>query len=98
MLLINIMFINEPWIGRKVESEQVKGFIVKKLFHHGYVGGRHTDLQNLKKGLPGHFRGDVKEAAEELIREGILLPKPTSYGLHVSLNPQKRAEIERYLS
>ncbi len=81
-----------------MESEQVKGFIVKKLFHHGYMGGRHTDIENLKKGLPGHFRGDVRSAAEELIREGILLPKPTSYGLHVSLNPQKRAEIERYLS
>lgn len=81
-----------------MESEQVKGFIVKKLFHHGYVGGRHTDIQNLKKGLPGHFKGDVKAAAAELIREGILLPKPTSYGLHIALNPQKRAEIERYLS
>lgn len=80
-----------------MEEEQLKGFIVKKLFHHGYIGGRHTDIENLKKGLPGHIKGDVKEAAKELIKEGIIVPKPTSYGLHVSLNSEQRAEMEKYL-
>lgn len=80
-----------------MEKEQLKGFIVKKLFYHGYVGGKHTDIENLKKGLPGHVKGDIKEAAKELIKEEILIPKPTSYGLHVSLNPHKREEIEKYL-
>lgn len=80
-----------------MEKEQLKGFIVKKLFHHGYIGGRHTDIENLKKGLAGHVKGDAKEAAQELIKEGILIPKPTSYGLHVSLNPRKREEIDKYL-
>ena len=45
-----------------MEKEQLKGFVVKKLFHHGYVGGRHTDIENLKKGLPSHIKGEVKEA------------------------------------
>lgn len=80
-----------------MEKEQLKGFIVKKLFQHGYIGGRHTDIENLKKGLAGHVKGDAKEAAKELIKEEILIPKPTSYGLHVSLNPHKREEIDKYL-
>ncbi len=80
-----------------MELEQAKGFIVKKLFHHGYVGGRHTDIENLKKGLPSHFKGDSKKAAKELIKEEILLSKQTSYGHHVSLNPRKREKIEKYL-
>lgn len=80
-----------------MEKEQLKGFIVKKLFKHGYVGGRHTDIENLQKGLPSHVKGNVKDAAKELIREEILIPKPTAYGLHVSLNPQKREEIDKYL-
>lgn len=80
-----------------MEKEQLKGFIVKKLFHHGYIGGRHTDIENLKKGLPGHIKGDIKEAIKELIKEDILIQKPTSYGLHVSLNPIKREDIERYI-
>lgn len=81
-----------------MEKEQLKGFIVKKLFHHGYIAGRHTDIENLKKGLPGHVKGDVKDAAQELIKEEILIPKSTSYGLHVCLNPKKRAEIDKYLN
>ena len=80
-----------------MEEEQAKRFIVKKLFHHGYISGRHTDIDNLKKGLPSHFKGDIKKAAKELIKEEILIPKQTSYGLHVSLNPKKRQEIEGYL-
>lgn len=80
-----------------MELEQAKGFIVKKLFHHGYVGGRHTDIENLQKGLPSHFKGDSKKAAKELIKEEILISKQTSYGHHVSLNPRKREEIEKYL-
>lgn len=80
-----------------MEQDQLKGFIVKKLFHHGYIGGRHTDIENLKKGLPSHVKGDIKDAAKELIREEILMPKPTSYGLHVSLNPRRREEIDKYL-
>ncbi|MBI2105665.1 hypothetical protein HYT56_02390 [Candidatus Woesearchaeota archaeon] len=80
-----------------MEKEQLKGFIVKKLFHHGYIGGRHTDIKNLKKGLPSHIKGDVKEAAQELIKEDILIPKPTSYGLHVSLNPRNKSGIDKYL-
>lgn len=81
-----------------MEKEQLKGFVVKKLFQHGYIGGRHTDIENLKKGLPGHVRGDVKEAVKELIKEELLIPKPTSYGLHVSLNPLKREEMDKYLN
>ena len=80
-----------------MEKEQVKGFIVKKLFQHAYIGGRHTDIENLKKGLPSHFKGDVKKAANELIKEEILISKHTSYGHHVSLNPRKREEIDKYL-
>ena len=80
-----------------MEKEQVKGFIVKKLFQHGYIGGRHTDVENLKKGLPSHFKGEIKKAAKELIKEEILISKQTSYGHHVSLNPRKREEIEKYL-
>jgi len=80
-----------------MEIEQLKGFIVKKLFHHGCIGGKHTDIENLKKGLPGHFKGDVKKAAHELVKEEILVLKFTSYGIHVSLNILKREEIQKYL-
>lgn len=78
-------------------EKNIKGFIIKKLFHHGYWGGRHTNIDNLQKGLPSHARGDAKEVAKILIKENILLAKPTSYGLEVSLNPEKKKEIMEYV-
>jgi hypothetical protein len=50
----------------------------------------HTAIENLPKGFPKHLRGQVKEVAED----GLLLKKPTSYGLQVSLNPHRLADIE----
>jgi len=43
------------------------------------------------------LRGLAKEVAEELIKEGLLLTKPTSYGLEVSLNPRRKDEIDRII-
>ena len=59
-----------------MEKEQLKGFIVKKLFHHGYLGGRHTDIENLKRGLPTHIKGDIKQATKELIKGNRLANRP----------------------
>jgi hypothetical protein len=71
-----------------------KAKILHKLHRHGYWGGRYTSFDNLPKGFEKRLRGEVKEAAEELIDEGLLKGKPTSYGIEVSLNPEKKDEIE----
>ncbi len=71
--------------------------ILRKLFRHRYVGGKHTDIENLKKGIPRDKAGEAKEIIEEFIRQKILIEKPTSYGLHVSINPEKIPEVLRIL-
>jgi len=75
----------------------LKAQILKKLRRHGYWGGRHTAFDDLTKGIPKHLRGQAKDAAEELIIGEFLLPKQTGYGLHVSLNPQKKADIDNLI-
>lgn len=80
-----------------MEVEQLKGFIVKKLFHHGYIGGRHTAIEHLSKGLPKHIGIDIKEAINSLLHEEILIIKVTGYGTHVSLNQRKIEEIMKYI-
>lgn len=57
---------------------------------------KHTSIHNLPKGLSNQLRSskEVKKAIEDLLKEGILLSKPTHYGLEVSLNPEKIREIE----
>ena len=70
-----------------------KKIILRKLFRHRLIGGKHTAVENLTKGLPKHLIGKAKETLNELIKEKFLIPKSTSYGLQISLNPEKVNEI-----
>ena len=67
------------------------------LYAH-FIGERHTSEDNIPKGFSKHLRGDVKKALKNLIKQGYVTPKITSYGLEVSLNPRKIEEIKRILS
>ena len=71
--------------------------ILRKLVRHRIIGGKHTAIENLVKGMPRHVVGDAKKAVHELMKEGFLVGKPTSYGLQVSLNPEKIDEIMDFI-
>ncbi len=75
----------------------IRAVILKKLRRRGKWGGSHTSIDNLKKGLPLQYRGFVKDIAEEMIKEQLLLSKPTSYGLEVFLNPKRKADIDKII-
>lgn len=70
-----------------------KIIILRKLFRHRMIGGKHTAVEHLTKGLPKHAVGEAKDAVKELIKKDLILQKPTSYGLQVSLNTEKIDEI-----
>jgi len=74
----------------------IKKFIVRKLHRKRMWLHKHTNINNLPKGLSNKLRvsKQVKKVIEELLKEQILLSKPTHYGLEVSLNPKKIKEIE----
>lgn len=76
------------------KKEEIEHTLLRKLAYMGKWGGSHTSFDNLPKGFPKHLREDVKIAAKELIKRGMLLSKPTSYGLEVSLNVKMKKEIE----
>jgi len=58
-----------------------------------YWEGRHTAIESVKKGIPKHFGERYIDMAKELIKEGLIISKPTSYGLQISLNPKLREKI-----
>ena len=74
-----------------------KIIILRKLFRHRYIGGKHTAIENLSKGIPRDKVHEAKEATEELIKENFIISKPTSYGVQISLNPEKIEEVIRLL-
>jgi len=67
--------------------------ILRKLFRRRVIGSKHTAFEHITAGIPTHLHGDAKKTAEDLLRKGLILVKPTSYGLQVSLNPERIKEI-----
>ncbi len=81
---------------------ELKAWILYKLAKHGYFHGRHTDFENIAKGFkPQHLGKEGKKRitklAEDLIKSGFIMKKPTSYGLHVYLNSEKSKEIKELI-
>jgi hypothetical protein len=64
----------------------LKAQILKKLRRRGNWGASHTAFDDLPKSMPKHLRGDAKDAAEDLITEGLLIPK-------VSMNPDSHPKL-----
>ena len=85
------------WWTLMWNEEQIKGKILHKLTRKGKFEHSHTALENLAKSFPPELRGLAKEMSEELIREGILHLKKTSYGQQVSINLDKKEKVMEYI-
>jgi hypothetical protein len=67
--------------------------LLRKLVQKGKIGASHTHEDNVYRGVADHEKGIAKELVELLYREGYLLPKPTLTDPHVSLRPERLAEV-----
>ena len=79
------------------EQDKIKATIFYHLRRKRVIGNVHTHYDTLKRGFPSHLGKDVEKIAKELIKEGYIITKPTSYGLQVSLNKEKLKEIEQFI-
>lgn len=76
----------------------IKAKILFKLARRRKWGNSHTAFDNLKKGFKPKDHNLVKQLGDELIKENLILRKPTGYGLHISLNNKKAQEIKKLIS
>ena len=83
----------------KSNVEKIKLHILKKLFDQRCWMHKHFNINNIQQGLPPHARDSriIKKAVDDLIKNKWLLSKPTHYGLELSLNIDKKKEIEEYI-
>lgn len=80
-----------------MNNEEIKARLLYKLVRYKKWGASHTSFDNLHKGFKPHLAKQVNKTGKELIRKGLILQKPTSYGLEVSLNPRRKEEILRII-
>ena len=79
------------------DESEIKATILYHLRRKKVIGGVHTHFDTLKRGFPSHIGKDVEKLAKELIKENLILTKPTPYGLQVSLNKEKVKEVEEFI-
>lgn len=79
------------------EEDKTKATLLYNLRRKRVIGGVHTPFDTLIKGFPSHLGKEVKKVAKELISKGLLIVKPASYGLQVSLNKERIQEIEDFI-
>ena len=77
-----------------VSEDELKAMVLHKLAKKRKWGESHTAFENVAKGVPPHLKGKLKDLAEELMKEGFIIKKPTSYGLQISLNVERSEEIK----
>jgi len=82
-------------VNYMVSDNELKSLILHKLAKKQKWGESHTAFENVAKGVPPHLKGSLKELAEKLVKEGLIIKKPTSYGLQISLNVEKSEEIKQ---
>jgi hypothetical protein len=69
------------------DDERIKLTILRKMVRLGFIGGKHTSIENLPKGFPKSERGCVANVVRKMAKEYFIVKrKPDS--LHVSLNPR----------
>lgn len=78
-------------------DEEVKGKVLHKLVRAGKIEHSHTALEHAQKGFPKDMIGRVKALVRELIKEGVLHEKQTSYGVQISVNVEKLDVVEQYV-
>ena len=79
------------------DGDKIKATILYHLRRKKVIGNIHTHYDTLKKGFPSHLGKEIEKISKELIKQGYIIIKPTSYGLQVSLNKEKLKEIEDFI-
>jgi len=84
-----------------MEKKVLQKFFIRKLmnFSPPKWGASHTKERNLFKGMPKHLIGwkETKDALKELYKIGFINKYKKTHEVHVSLNIDKKREIEEFL-
>ena len=85
-----------------MDNEEIRARVLFALARHRKWGESHTAYEHMFRQFKTEALGkaglkNAKNIADDLMREGFIIKKPTSYGLQVSLNPKKAQDIKKLI-
>jgi hypothetical protein len=96
------MYFQSTKIELMLSDDEVRATVLFKLHKRGNWGASRTAFDNLQKGFKDSDPGKrgakrIDKVGSDLIRRGWIIPKPTGYGLQVSLNPRESEAILEFM-
>ncbi|MBI2084235.1 MAG: hypothetical protein HYT70_01295 [Candidatus Aenigmarchaeota archaeon] len=80
-------------------DEEIQAVIIHQLFRKQKWMANHIAYDKIKKWVVAGLRGkngkETDHGLKQLIKENLIIPKPTNYGLQISLNIEFKEEIDR---
>ena len=80
-------------------DEEIQSAILHQLFRKQKWMANHIGYDKIKKwvvaGLKGKNGKETDMNLKQMIKEGLIIPKPTNYGLQISLDIKHREKIMR---
>lgn len=56
-----------------------KAIILRKMFRGRLIGGKHTAIEHITRGIPRDNVGKARRVVKELVKEGLIHAKRTPY-------------------
>jgi len=81
----------------RMEEKELLQAIIEKLYRLRYIGGRHTEIKNIHKGMKETSEQEIEKAVKYLLNKGIIQIHIKTKETHVSINPKKMKEVHRIL-
>ena len=80
-----------------MEEKELRQAIIEKLYRLKYIGGRHTELRNIHKGMKGISEKDIENAIKYLTNKRIIQTSIKTKEIHISINPRKMKQVHKIL-
>ena len=80
-----------------MEEKELIQAVIEKLYRLKYIGGRHTEVKNIHKGMKGISEKEIEQVVKYLVNRGIIQTSIKTKETHISINPKKMKEVHKIL-
>lgn len=82
---------------KEISNNQIKAWILNKMRSHRFIGGKHTDIKNIRKGVPQNYYKKIDKQLNELRKMGFVVFYVKAGAKHVSINPHVLNDVNEFI-